>query len=514
MTPRRSPRTTRLGFESYLAWAPEGWQPPPRSLEIRARSASGCGRATTWCAMAIEPDGAQAGHVGITHASERERPHVHIPGRAHLWMLFVRPPWWGTGLAARLHRLALEEAARQELRHDPALHAARRGARTRVLRARGLGTGRAGVPRTAARAGPRRVPSRRCDPGGDVRGRRGALAGLDGHALAARADGLAHPCAGRDRRRGRLVDRQVGAGATTRRSSRPSRRSSRSGRATTSVGGGRPSSSSAVTLGGSPPPTCWRSSSAPARRSSRWRCSSRSGSACSSGPARCSSTRSRSRPCSCSRSRRRPAGSRSRARSTRWSAASSRWPVAAVVLPADPLRLLRDAARPVLDELCGDAARHRGRAAPASTDAAEAALVRARGIDEFGERFFAATHESRATDAHVARAQAHAGHDRVLRGGRGADRPGRAQRARAGARRDAGAGAGRERPAGGGRRARGPRARRARAGGGAGDRRGLRRRPRARPAGRRDRHPGARRHDQPVRQRDRRARSARPRPTC
>ena len=71
--------------------------------------------------------------------------------------------------------------------------------------------------------------------------------------------------------------------------------------------------------------------------------------------------------------------------------------VAAVVLPADPIRILRSAARPVLDELCAtlrdvaDALRRR------SADAAEAALVRARGIDEFGERFFAATHESRST---------------------------------------------------------------------------------------------------------------------
>jgi GNAT superfamily N-acetyltransferase len=28
-------------------------------------------------------------------------------------MLFLRPRWWGSGLAGRLHRLALEEAARQ-----------------------------------------------------------------------------------------------------------------------------------------------------------------------------------------------------------------------------------------------------------------------------------------------------------------------------------------------------------------------------------------------------------------
>jgi GNAT superfamily N-acetyltransferase len=104
--------TTRLGFESYLEWAPEGWQPPPRSLEIRSIRER-LRAQTTWCAMAIDPLGEPAGHVGITHAAERERPHIRIPGRAHLWMLFVRPLWWGSGLAGRLHRLALEEAARQ-----------------------------------------------------------------------------------------------------------------------------------------------------------------------------------------------------------------------------------------------------------------------------------------------------------------------------------------------------------------------------------------------------------------
>jgi GNAT superfamily N-acetyltransferase len=104
--------TTRLGFESYRAWAPDGWDPPPRSLEIRSIRER-LRAATTWCAMALEPSGEHAGHVGITHAAQRDRPHVRIAGRAHLWMLFVRPPWWGTGLAGRLHRLALEEAARQ-----------------------------------------------------------------------------------------------------------------------------------------------------------------------------------------------------------------------------------------------------------------------------------------------------------------------------------------------------------------------------------------------------------------
>ena len=104
--------TTRLGFESYRSWAPEGWEPPPPALELRSIRER-LRQSTTWCAMALDDDGVPAGHVGITHAAERERPHVRIPGRAHLWMLFVRPPWWGSGLATRLHRLALEQAGRE-----------------------------------------------------------------------------------------------------------------------------------------------------------------------------------------------------------------------------------------------------------------------------------------------------------------------------------------------------------------------------------------------------------------
>jgi len=104
--------TTRLGFDSYRTWAPEDWEPPPHTLELRSIRER-LRQTTTWCAMAVQADGVQAGHVGITHAADRLRPHVRLPGRAHLWMLFVRPPWWGTGLAARLHGLGLEEAARQ-----------------------------------------------------------------------------------------------------------------------------------------------------------------------------------------------------------------------------------------------------------------------------------------------------------------------------------------------------------------------------------------------------------------
>jgi GNAT superfamily N-acetyltransferase len=104
--------TTRLGFESYREWAPDGWEPPPHSLEIRSIRER-LRADTTWCALALDPTGEPAGHVGITHAAERDRPHVRIAGRAHLWMLFVRPPWWGSGLARKLHALGLEEAARR-----------------------------------------------------------------------------------------------------------------------------------------------------------------------------------------------------------------------------------------------------------------------------------------------------------------------------------------------------------------------------------------------------------------
>jgi uncharacterized membrane protein YgaE (UPF0421/DUF939 family) len=71
--------------------------------------------------------------------------------------------------------------------------------------------------------------------------------------------------------------------------------------------------------------------------------------------------------------------------------------VAAVLLPTDPVRLLRDASHPVLEELAATlrdiAAALRG----SRIEAAEAALERARAIDDLGDRFAAAVHEGRET---------------------------------------------------------------------------------------------------------------------
>jgi len=110
--------TVRQGFETYRAWAPRGWEPPELELHragVRGRMAEhGC-----FCLVA-EDAGEPAGQVGTV-------PAKGAPDAAHVWMLFVREPWWGTGLAARLLARAAEDAAagdRSELRlQTPSEHA-------------------------------------------------------------------------------------------------------------------------------------------------------------------------------------------------------------------------------------------------------------------------------------------------------------------------------------------------------------------------------------------------------
>jgi uncharacterized membrane protein YgaE (UPF0421/DUF939 family) len=71
--------------------------------------------------------------------------------------------------------------------------------------------------------------------------------------------------------------------------------------------------------------------------------------------------------------------------------------VAALVLPTDPLRLVREAAKPVLQELA-DTLDDVAAALAARDDAAvHAALDRARGIDQLGARFTDAAREGRET---------------------------------------------------------------------------------------------------------------------
>jgi GNAT superfamily N-acetyltransferase len=102
-------RSVVLGFESYRSWAKPGWDPPRQGVEsdhIANRLREG----DVWGAMAVL-DGEHAGHVTGAPARTRDDARTPITGMAHLWQLFVRPPFWGTGLATRLLALAVDGAA-------------------------------------------------------------------------------------------------------------------------------------------------------------------------------------------------------------------------------------------------------------------------------------------------------------------------------------------------------------------------------------------------------------------
>jgi GNAT superfamily N-acetyltransferase len=103
--------TVRQGFEGYRSFLPPGWAPPAEEFE-QARITDRLALEDTWCRIAF--DGAEpAGHVAFLAAREQTGDRPIIPGLAHLWMLFVREPWWGSGLAPHLLGRALAEAAGQ-----------------------------------------------------------------------------------------------------------------------------------------------------------------------------------------------------------------------------------------------------------------------------------------------------------------------------------------------------------------------------------------------------------------
>lgn len=88
-------RTMWLGFATYRSFAPAGWSlswtVEDEAAGIRDRLA-GPGAWALLAHLAGEP----AGHVALLPESDRR-------DTAHLWQLFVRPAWWGTGVADALH---------------------------------------------------------------------------------------------------------------------------------------------------------------------------------------------------------------------------------------------------------------------------------------------------------------------------------------------------------------------------------------------------------------------------
>ena len=96
------------GFETYRAFAPEGWVPP--NVPVAEQYA----REGTWC-MVGEERGGVIGHVLFGPAmSSRLDDARPVPGLAHLYHLFVRESFWGTGLAKELLAAAVAEMEARE----------------------------------------------------------------------------------------------------------------------------------------------------------------------------------------------------------------------------------------------------------------------------------------------------------------------------------------------------------------------------------------------------------------
>ena len=119
--------------DTYRAWAPAGWTPPPPGRELdrwRGRITDG----SWWTRIAVEPGGRVVGLVCFTQAvvqrtipapegklpvRPERSPHQDvlgldpIPGRAHVSAVFTHPDRWREGIAAGLLALA-EDAMRDQ----------------------------------------------------------------------------------------------------------------------------------------------------------------------------------------------------------------------------------------------------------------------------------------------------------------------------------------------------------------------------------------------------------------
>jgi GNAT superfamily N-acetyltransferase len=98
--------TVAIGFDGYRAFAPPGWiAPDVRAAAEVARMRARLETSVTWATIA-EDRGLVAGHAGFF-------PQPGVAGTAHLWQLFVRPPWWGSGLGPELLARAFDAALGQ-----------------------------------------------------------------------------------------------------------------------------------------------------------------------------------------------------------------------------------------------------------------------------------------------------------------------------------------------------------------------------------------------------------------
>lgn len=95
-------RTTGLGYATWRAFAPSTWSPP--TVEHRIRMARCVLSRTDGFGLLAFVAGEPAGHCLMGRATWDE-PYSCILGQ-----LFVRPAFWGTGLADHLHTAFAERA--------------------------------------------------------------------------------------------------------------------------------------------------------------------------------------------------------------------------------------------------------------------------------------------------------------------------------------------------------------------------------------------------------------------
>jgi GNAT superfamily N-acetyltransferase len=95
------------GVEDYPSFAPPGWTAP--SFETELKHLREVLADPDVCCLQAESEDALVGQITILPAGRAPHP-VEDSALAHVSNFFVRRDHWGAGLAADLHRVALEEA--------------------------------------------------------------------------------------------------------------------------------------------------------------------------------------------------------------------------------------------------------------------------------------------------------------------------------------------------------------------------------------------------------------------
>lgn len=129
----------QAGFDSYVAFAPPGWQAPEVAAD-RHRAGELLADPTTWALFALAA-GNPIGHVAFVPGRERPaggagatwRTRPLVPGLAHLWQLFVLPGMVGSRRRAAAARGHGRRDARAGLQAGSSLHTVASSSRTALL---------------------------------------------------------------------------------------------------------------------------------------------------------------------------------------------------------------------------------------------------------------------------------------------------------------------------------------------------------------------------------------------